>query len=230
QKAKVRWAIKGDENSKYFHEIINKKRSQLAIRGVITDGEWIDEPCKVADLECDVTFDEIKKADRANILTIVRMLKCFFMASGLQINIHKSKLLGIGVSNEEVLAAANIIGCSTFSTPFSYLGVKVGMFSSRRKAWDEVIGLVSSLSPWNCILRELNSLSSKGINLLALLKKKVGNGVNTLFWDDCWINEAPLFPRLYALEIRIGITVADKLIDATFVASFRRSPRGEVEE
>ncbi|GKG43039.1 hypothetical protein Tco_0479723, partial [Tanacetum coccineum] len=25
QKAKVRWAIEGDENSKYFHGIINKK-------------------------------------------------------------------------------------------------------------------------------------------------------------------------------------------------------------
>ncbi|GKA89912.1 RNA-directed DNA polymerase, eukaryota [Tanacetum coccineum] len=82
----------------------------------------------------------IGKWDRANILTIVRMLKCFFLASGLQINILKSKLMGIGVSNEEVLAAANIIGCSTFSTPFSYLGVKVGMSPSRRKAWDEIIG------------------------------------------------------------------------------------------
>ncbi|GJW26232.1 retrovirus-related pol polyprotein from transposon RE1 [Tanacetum coccineum] len=47
QKAKVRWAIEGDENSKYFHGIINKKRSQLAIRGVLIDGDWIDEPCKV---------------------------------------------------------------------------------------------------------------------------------------------------------------------------------------
>ncbi|GJR61525.1 RNA-directed DNA polymerase, eukaryota [Tanacetum coccineum] len=46
QKAKVRWAIEGDENSKYFHGIINKKRSQLAIRGVLIDGDWIDEPCK----------------------------------------------------------------------------------------------------------------------------------------------------------------------------------------
>ncbi|GJT71403.1 hypothetical protein Tco_1030689 [Tanacetum coccineum] len=91
----------------------------------------------------------IGKWDRANILTIVRMLKCFFLASGLQINILKSKLMGIGVSNEEVLAAANIIGCSTFSTPFSYLGVKVGMSPSRRKAWDEIIGKVSNrLSKW----------------------------------------------------------------------------------
>ncbi|GKB87594.1 hypothetical protein Tco_0959866 [Tanacetum coccineum] len=40
QKAKVRWAIEGDENSKYFHGIINKKRSNLAIRGVFVDGTW----------------------------------------------------------------------------------------------------------------------------------------------------------------------------------------------
>ncbi|GJS87527.1 reverse transcriptase domain-containing protein [Tanacetum coccineum] len=32
------WAIEGDENSKYFHGIINKKRSNLAIRGVFVDG------------------------------------------------------------------------------------------------------------------------------------------------------------------------------------------------
>ncbi|GJR39071.1 RNA-directed DNA polymerase, eukaryota [Tanacetum coccineum] len=44
QKSKVRWAIEGDENSKYFHGIINKKRSQLAIRGVFVDGDWITDP------------------------------------------------------------------------------------------------------------------------------------------------------------------------------------------
>ncbi|GKF44078.1 hypothetical protein Tco_0130630, partial [Tanacetum coccineum] len=94
-------------------------------------------------------------------------------------------------------------------------------------------GSVSSLSHWNCILKELNSLSAKGINLLAILKKKVGNGANTLFWEDCWINDVPLsrsFPRLYALDLKKGITVADKLIDASFVASFHRNPRGGVKE
>ncbi|GKA28601.1 RNA-directed DNA polymerase, eukaryota [Tanacetum coccineum] len=97
QKAKVRWAIEGDENSKFFHGIINKKRSQLAIRGVLIEGDWIDKPCNVkneflnhfsnrfarpsgpcieldsnmfkklsseqiVDLECEVTYDEIKRA------------------------------------------------------------------------------------------------------------------------------------------------------------------------
>ncbi|GJV10993.1 hypothetical protein Tco_1352534 [Tanacetum coccineum] len=44
QKAKVRWAIEGDENTKYFHGILNNKRSQLAIRGVFVNGDWIVEP------------------------------------------------------------------------------------------------------------------------------------------------------------------------------------------
>ncbi|GJX04945.1 RNA-directed DNA polymerase, eukaryota, reverse transcriptase zinc-binding domain protein [Tanacetum coccineum] len=47
QKAKIKWAIEGDENSKYYHGILNKKRSQLTIRGISVDGIWIDSPCLV---------------------------------------------------------------------------------------------------------------------------------------------------------------------------------------
>nr|GFA38737.1 RNA-directed DNA polymerase, eukaryota [Tanacetum cinerariifolium] len=38
QKSKIKWAIEGDENSIFFHGLINKKRSQLVIRGVFVDG------------------------------------------------------------------------------------------------------------------------------------------------------------------------------------------------
>ncbi|GJX59691.1 RNA-directed DNA polymerase, eukaryota, reverse transcriptase zinc-binding domain protein [Tanacetum coccineum] len=38
QKAKIKWAIEGDENSKYYHGILNKKRNQLIIRGVMVEG------------------------------------------------------------------------------------------------------------------------------------------------------------------------------------------------
>ncbi|GJY65207.1 hypothetical protein Tco_0467445, partial [Tanacetum coccineum] len=47
QKAKVCWSIEGDENSKYFHGILNKKRSHVAIRGIFVDGEWLVDPSKV---------------------------------------------------------------------------------------------------------------------------------------------------------------------------------------
>ncbi|GJV42591.1 RNA-directed DNA polymerase, eukaryota [Tanacetum coccineum] len=49
QKAKVKWAIEGDENSKFFHGIINKRRSQLAIRGVFVSGDWHTDPTLVKD-------------------------------------------------------------------------------------------------------------------------------------------------------------------------------------
>nr|GFA17322.1 RNA-directed DNA polymerase, eukaryota [Tanacetum cinerariifolium] len=44
QKAKIKWAIEGDENVKYYHGILNKKRNQLAIRGVLKDEIWIENP------------------------------------------------------------------------------------------------------------------------------------------------------------------------------------------
>nr|GEV47970.1 RNA-directed DNA polymerase, eukaryota [Tanacetum cinerariifolium] len=47
QKSKIKWAIEGDENSKFFHGMINKKRSQLAIRGVFDNGLWCIDPGKV---------------------------------------------------------------------------------------------------------------------------------------------------------------------------------------
>ncbi|GKA13005.1 RNA-directed DNA polymerase, eukaryota, reverse transcriptase zinc-binding domain protein [Tanacetum coccineum] len=47
QKAKVKWAVEGDENSGFFHGMLNKKRSILNIRGVMVDGMWVDSPNKV---------------------------------------------------------------------------------------------------------------------------------------------------------------------------------------
>ncbi|GKF80145.1 hypothetical protein Tco_0238747 [Tanacetum coccineum] len=47
QKAKVKWAVEGDENSRFFHGVINKKRNIRSIRGVMVDGKWIDNPKNV---------------------------------------------------------------------------------------------------------------------------------------------------------------------------------------
>ncbi|GJT78022.1 RNA-directed DNA polymerase, eukaryota [Tanacetum coccineum] len=44
QKAKIKWAIEGDENSKYYHGVLNKKRGRLTIRDVLADGIWIESP------------------------------------------------------------------------------------------------------------------------------------------------------------------------------------------
>ncbi|GKC34047.1 RNA-directed DNA polymerase, eukaryota, reverse transcriptase zinc-binding domain protein, partial [Tanacetum coccineum] len=44
QKAKIKWAVEGDENTRFFHGILNKKRNQQNIRGVMVDGVWNDKP------------------------------------------------------------------------------------------------------------------------------------------------------------------------------------------
>nr|GFC98885.1 RNA-directed DNA polymerase, eukaryota [Tanacetum cinerariifolium] len=36
-----------DENTKFYHGILNKKRNQLCICGVLKDGMWIDNPVVV---------------------------------------------------------------------------------------------------------------------------------------------------------------------------------------
>ncbi|GJR21008.1 RNA-directed DNA polymerase, eukaryota [Tanacetum coccineum] len=47
QKTKIKWAIEGDENSKFFHGMLNKKRSSSGVRGVMVDGVWVDDPQQV---------------------------------------------------------------------------------------------------------------------------------------------------------------------------------------
>nr|GEZ30782.1 RNA-directed DNA polymerase, eukaryota [Tanacetum cinerariifolium] len=44
QKAKIKWSIEGDKNSRFFHGVLNKKRSQLNIRGIMVDGVWTEKP------------------------------------------------------------------------------------------------------------------------------------------------------------------------------------------
>ncbi|GKB83006.1 RNA-directed DNA polymerase, eukaryota [Tanacetum coccineum] len=77
----------------------------------------------------DVIF--VGKWNSSNLSTIVNVLKWFYLASGLKINLNKSKLMGIGISHDVVASAAKSIGCSILHTPFNYPGVKVGGIMSR---------------------------------------------------------------------------------------------------
>ncbi|GJX95271.1 RNA-directed DNA polymerase, eukaryota, reverse transcriptase zinc-binding domain protein [Tanacetum coccineum] len=47
----------------------------------------------------------------------------------------------------------------------------------------------SRRSHWLDIVNEVRKLASKGIDLLSLVKKKVGNGEANSFWNDVWLEE-----------------------------------------
>ncbi|GJZ74676.1 RNA-directed DNA polymerase, eukaryota, reverse transcriptase zinc-binding domain protein [Tanacetum coccineum] len=308
----------------------------------------------------DVIF--VGKWELSNLSTIVNVLRWFHLASGLKINLLKSKLMGIDIPHNVVVSAARSIGCSVMHTPFNYLGVKVGAFTSRICSWDDVVAKLSSRlskwklktlsigarltliksvlsslplyymssfkvpigvlnrleairrnffngvectekklfliswkkvlaskkngglgvfsffalncallfkwiwrfiangpslwfrfivvihgsrgaldnplpftrhSPWVDIVGEFKKLSIKGIDLISLIIKKVGNGEQSYFWDDVWLGDSKfrdLYLQLYLLESAKNASVASKFRDSSLTDSFRRQPRSGIEE
>nr|GEY94394.1 RNA-directed DNA polymerase, eukaryota, reverse transcriptase zinc-binding domain protein [Tanacetum cinerariifolium] len=100
-------------------------------------------------------------------------------------------------------------------------------FSQKNSLWvrvvkalhgeDEKIGnKVQPMYPstWLNIINEIESLKLHGIDLVSFITPKLGNGVNTSFWDVVWCGDIAfknLVPRLYALESMKNIEVASKL-------------------
>ncbi|GJT13803.1 RNA-directed DNA polymerase, eukaryota [Tanacetum coccineum] len=319
----------GDPLSPFLFILIMESL-HLSFNNVVNTGLYngiqIDESLNSSHLfyADDVIF--VGKWNSSNLSTIVNVLKWFYLASGLKINLNKSKLMGIGISHDVVASAAKSIGCSILHSPFNYLGVKVGGIMSRLSSWDDVIAKLSarlskwklkslsiggrltlvksvlsslplyymssfkvpkdvlskmesirwnffngvenaekkmSLIGWNKIFASkkngvykgirwsFDKLSSlfkrshwlellmkseaclKGIDLLSLVKKKVGNGEATSFWNDMWLGDFPLkqtYPRLYFLELDKHVSVALKLRANSRISSFWRSPRSGIEE
>ncbi|GJY32108.1 RNA-directed DNA polymerase, eukaryota [Tanacetum coccineum] len=127
-----------------LHIYFKKNLDVGLFKGIQIDGSMSLSHLFYAD---DVVF--IGKWEKSNISTLVNVLNCFSMASGLKINLHKSKLIGIGISHNDVTRSASLIGCKVLSAPFSYLGVKVGGIPSRHNLWEEVIVKISArISKW----------------------------------------------------------------------------------
>ncbi|GKC36893.1 RNA-directed DNA polymerase, eukaryota, reverse transcriptase zinc-binding domain protein [Tanacetum coccineum] len=88
-------------------------------------------------------------------------------------------------------------------------------------------------SIWLDIVHEMETLKNKGIDVSKYIKIKLGNGENTMFWDDIWCGDNAfkfLYPRLYALELYKSVKVASKLSQFSLELSFCRIPRGGTEE
>lgn len=69
--------------------------------------------------------------------------------SGLQINFHKSAIMGINVEEQWLTAAANSLHCKKGSLPMTYLGLPIGGNTSRIKSWEPIITKMSKkLASW----------------------------------------------------------------------------------
>ncbi|GJS31423.1 RNA-directed DNA polymerase, eukaryota [Tanacetum coccineum] len=104
-----------------------------------------------------------------NINSLVHVLECFNLVSGLKINMRKSKIMGVHVNSDKVNMAAKQLGCLVLKAPFIYLGSMVGGTMSKANAWSDVVDRVRNrLSKW-----KMKTLSIGG--RLTLLKSVLGS-------------------------------------------------------
>ncbi|GKC44027.1 putative RNA-directed DNA polymerase, partial [Tanacetum coccineum] len=47
QKGRVRWAVEGDENSRFFHSILSNKFANFTMKGIHVNGVWVESPNEV---------------------------------------------------------------------------------------------------------------------------------------------------------------------------------------
>ncbi|GJW16082.1 hypothetical protein Tco_0020215 [Tanacetum coccineum] len=68
---------------------------------------------------------------------------------------------------------------------------------------------------------------------ISVMKRKIGDGMSTLFRHDVWINDTPLaqqFPRLFLLEEFKNAMVGDRWNGSSFAWNWRRPLRGGTED
>nr|GEV32339.1 DNA-directed DNA polymerase [Tanacetum cinerariifolium] len=119
QKAKIKWSIKGDENSKYSHGVPNKKRGRLTIRGVLVDGIWMESSHLVKHEFYEHFKNRFKKPNKIRILLERDFVK--------RISLEQNDDLKREVSNEEIKRAVWDCGIDKAPGPdgFTFVIVKI---------------------------------------------------------------------------------------------------------
>nr|GEW19171.1 RNA-directed DNA polymerase, eukaryota, reverse transcriptase zinc-binding domain protein [Tanacetum cinerariifolium] len=176
QKAKIKWAVERDENSNFFHGIVNKKRRHLAIKA------W-DRSL------FDVNFPRRLNSDQ--VFDLEDMIWRF-------------------------LASSSRLWIKVIKSIHGNFGALDNPYSSRLKN-STGIG----------ILKAINKLKVKGVDLMGFCKIVIRNGITTIFWHDIWYGDICFkekFKRLFNLELQKDANVASKLQASNVAFSFRRPP------
>ncbi|XP_076899082.1 uncharacterized protein LOC143552848 [Bidens hawaiensis] len=76
-----------------------------------------------------------------NALNLSRILRCFYLVSGLGINLSKCCVFGTEVNGFEKSQLAMVLGCRVGDFPFTHIGLMVGRNMKGVNAWGPVVEL-----------------------------------------------------------------------------------------
>nr|GEW03533.1 hypothetical protein [Tanacetum cinerariifolium] len=111
-------------------------------------------------------------------------------------------------------------------------GEPLKLYMVRKEILEPMVTLLDALLALISFERSMSFVPKVSI-FLSFIRKKVGNGEDTLFWEDSWFDGISLkqqFSRLYSLESAKHINVAEKMNHPSLSWSYRREPRGGIEE
>ncbi|MFS7930782.1 putative RNA-directed DNA polymerase [Helianthus anomalus] len=95
----------------------------------------------------DVMF--IGEWSTSNINNLRRILRCFYLASGLKVNLAKCSIYGIGVGDQEIQQMASYLRCKKGTFPFIHLGLPIGANMNLARNWKSVVDVFRNrLSIW----------------------------------------------------------------------------------
>ncbi|KAL6517653.1 hypothetical protein OROMI_033354 [Orobanche minor] len=97
QKARIKWAIDGDENTKFFHGIINNKVNNNRINGLSINGIWSSDPM--------VIKEEVVKFFANKFKEPVQNRPRFFSNNFKKLSLEDNKFLTAEFTNKEIKQA-----------------------------------------------------------------------------------------------------------------------------
>ncbi|XP_072090600.1 uncharacterized protein [Arachis hypogaea] len=93
-------------------------------------------------LVVDVLNRMIGETEEEIVKNYKRLLRCFEMMSGLNINFEKSSLILVNYSQEWVGRMCQLLGCQEANLPVKYLGISLGANPRLVKSWKPVIDMM----------------------------------------------------------------------------------------
>ncbi|CAN6233698.1 unnamed protein product [Urochloa humidicola] len=128
----------GDPLSPYLFLLVADVLQQMVKQnGMIRHPVAEDMPCPVLQYADDTLI--VLKADRHNLVQLRATLDLFAEFTGLKINYHKSTLVPMHVSPENVASLQQVLGCQLGGFPQTYLGLPLSSDKLRLSAFAPLI-------------------------------------------------------------------------------------------
>ncbi|GKB77993.1 RNA-directed DNA polymerase, eukaryota [Tanacetum coccineum] len=154
---RFRWAVEGDENSRFFHSILNNRYAKYSIKGIHINGCWIESPGDIKQAALNHYAARFKESSVHRPLLESNLFR--------KLSALEASLLESDFSIEEVKDA--VWDCAGSKAP----GPDGFNFTFIKAFWD-----VLKFDFWNCIRHfEITGALKKGCNpsFMVLIPKKI---------------------------------------------------------